>query len=63
MIENIITLRELVASEGHVLTNGREYSKKIYLGVNDSADNWHEITDAEYDEVIRAMEQQVEENM
>ena len=61
MIENIITLKEIVASEGHVLTNGREYSKKIYLGVNDSADNWHEITDAEYTDIMKKLDLLVEE--
>jgi hypothetical protein len=37
-----------------VLTNGTDYSKTpIYLAVTDKAENWHEITDAEY-EAIRA---------
>ena len=29
------------------LTNGKEFGKEIYLGKNDSADNWYEITDEE----------------
>lgn len=29
------------------LTNGETYSKKVYLGRNDSESNWREITDAE----------------
>ena len=53
MIETNITLRKLTADEGMVLTNGEAYGKEIYLGVTDKAENWHEITDAEY-EVIRA---------
>ena len=47
-----IELRKLTASEGMVLTNGEVYGKEIYLGVNDSADNWHEITDAEYEKIV-----------
>lgn len=27
------------------------------IGVNDSADNWHEITDAEYAETMEKLEQ------
>ena len=49
-----IELRKLTATEGYVLTNGETYSKEIYLGVNDSADNWHEITEEEYAEVLKA---------
>lgn len=47
MKKSIIELTKLTASEGMTLTNGETYSKEIYLGVNDSADNWHEIPDAE----------------
>ena len=42
-----IELKCLKADEGKVLTNGEAYSSvggEIYLGVNDSVDNWHEIT-------------------
>lgn len=28
------------------LTNGKVCGKEIYLGKNDSPDNWHEITEA-----------------
>lgn len=51
MIETTITIRKLTATEGMVLTNGEAYGKEIYLGVNDSPENWHEITDAEYEEL------------
>ena len=61
MIETTITLRKLTASEGRVLTNGEAYGKEIYLGVNDSAENWHEITDAEYAEIVKATAAEREE--
>ena len=51
MIETTITLRKLIASYGHVLTNGDVYGKEIYLGLHDKAENWHEITDAEYADI------------
>ena len=54
MIETNITLRKLTADEGKVLTNGEAYFKELYLGIYDSADNWHEITDAEYEAIMAA---------
>ena len=47
MIETTIKIKKLTAAEGMTLTNGEAFGKEIYLGKNDSADNWHEITDAE----------------
>lgn len=37
----------LIAKDGYVYTNGDTFGKVIYLGINDSADNWYEITDEE----------------
>lgn len=37
----------LEARDGYSLTNGEVYSKKVYLGIHDSPDNWHEIPDDE----------------
>ena len=38
---------KLTASTGMVLTNGNIKTHTVFLGVNDSADNWHEIPDSE----------------
>lgn len=54
-----IELIKLTPSEGMVLTNGETYSTEVYLGKNDSADNWHEITVEEYEKVL---EKEREEN-
>ena len=54
-----IELIKITAAEGKVLTNGEAYSKEIYLGINDSIDNWHEITDAEYEEIIKKQEEEL----
>ena len=40
----------LTAEEGKVLTNGDAYSEvggTVYLGINDSLDNWWEIDESE----------------
>lgn len=47
MIETTIKIKKLTAAEGMTLTNGEAFGKEIYLGKNDSADNWHEIPDEE----------------
>lgn len=39
----IIENNTLKAEDGKFLTNGKTYGKVVYLGTNDSADNWHEI--------------------
>lgn len=63
MIESTITIKKLTASEGMTLTNGETYGKVIYLGCNDSPDNWHEITDEEYAEILAEQERLMEEEM
>lgn len=47
MIETTIEMRKLTAAEGMTLTNGETFGKVIYLGCNDSPDNWREIADEE----------------
>lgn len=37
----------LRANEGKLLTNGQTFGKTVYLGKNDSADNWHEVDETE----------------
>ena len=57
------TVQIIEPSEGYTLTQSKEVevrdrilSKKIFLAVNDSPDNWKEITDAEA-EAIKAEEE------
>ena len=52
MEKTIIELTKLTASKGMVLTNGEAYGKEIYLGCNDSPENWREITEEEYNRII-----------
>lgn len=63
MIISTIEIQKITASKGMVLTNGEAYSSvggDIYLGVNDSADNWHEITEDEYNAIIEKEQSEVE---
>jgi hypothetical protein len=43
----IIDETTLQADVGMVLTNGEAFGVIVYLGNNDSVDNWHEITEEE----------------
>ena len=56
MKKETITRLKLTAAEGHTLTNGEICGKEIYLGSNDKPENWHEITDEEYAEILKAEE-------
>ena len=49
-IENGITV--LTADNGMKLTNGSSFGSVVYLGVHDSEDNWHEITEAEAEKLM-----------
>jgi hypothetical protein len=57
-----IELTEIKAAENMVLTNGEAFSSvggSVYLGVNDNPDNWHEITDTEYEEILKKQEEEL----
>lgn len=60
MTEHIIELKKLIASEGTILTNGSAYGTEIYLGKNDSAENWHEISLEEYEEIKAEVQAEIE---
>ena len=60
MIQEIIELTKLIASEGTILTNGQAYGTEIYLGKNDIADNWNEISLEEYEQIKTQIESELE---
>ncbi len=50
MEKTVVNVIKLTASEGMVLTNGEIYgSQVVYLGCNQSPENWSEITKEEYE--------------
>ena len=59
-----IEIKIITAAEGHVLTNGETYSSvggSVYLGKNDTAENWREITEEEYNAIMAAKEAEYDE--
>lgn len=44
----------LCADEGKILTDGEVYGRTIYLANNRSPEEFHEITEAEYNEIREA---------
>ena len=56
MIKETITITNLIASEGHVLTNGERYVKKVSLAQGNDGSEWYEITEAEYEAKMAELE-------
>lgn len=52
----------ITASEGHILTNGEVYGSTIYLAEDADASTFHEITEAEYEAIQEAMQEEGEVN-
>ena len=51
------TRKIIYADEGKVLTNGEIYGKIIYLADGANVEDFYEITDEEYSEIMRAQEE------
>ena len=62
MTKSTVKLVKLTAAEGMTLTNGEAYGKEIYLGCNDSPDNWREISDSEAEKLQEYKNEEVEIN-
>lgn len=49
----------ITADEGYVLTNGKTYGRVIFLADGQSAEEFHEITDEAYKEIMKDQEESV----
>ena len=59
MKKTTIEITKITASNGMILTNGEVYSEEVYLSVNDSPDNWHEIALEEYEAIKAEQEDEI----
>lgn len=48
-VTRTVTRTVLIADEGMVLTNGKNYGKEVYLGVGADESAWCEVSEAEYE--------------
>lgn len=60
MITETITRIKLTASEGMVLTDGENYGKEVFLAVDADQSKWYEITQEEYEKILKAQEEATE---
>jgi hypothetical protein len=47
----------LIANEGYLYTNGEVYAKIIDLAEGDTGENWYQISEAEYEEILKQQEE------
>lgn len=60
MQKETITRIKLTASKGHILTDGENYGRIVYLASGDEGDKWYEITEREYEYKMRELEEKSE---
>lgn len=51
-------LKTIYAEEGKILTNGEIYGRQIALAVGESETDFYEITEEEYEEILRKQEEE-----
>ena len=56
MKKELQTIVTLTASEGHILTDGENYGRIVYLAQGDDGEKWYEITEAEYEAKMAELE-------
>lgn len=58
----IIKDKDIFAENGFVLTNGQVYTTSANLGSADKVENWDEITEEEYQTILKEQEEQAQLN-
>ena len=56
-----ITINKLIADEGKILTDGNTYGRIVFLGKDRTADEFHEITEEEYNTILEEEAKKAEE--
>lgn len=56
MKKETLTTIKLTASEGHILTDGENYGRIVYLAQGDEGEKWYEITEREYNAKMAELE-------
>lgn len=56
MKKETITRIKLTASEGHILTDGENYGRIVYLAQGNDGEKWYEITEEEYQRILEEKE-------
>jgi hypothetical protein len=49
----------LYADKGKILTNGEIYGRQIFLAEGESAEDYYEITEAEYEEILKEQQEEM----
>ena len=57
MQKETITRIKLTAREGHILTDGENYGRIVYLAQGDEGEKWYEITEEEYEKKMKEAEE------
>lgn len=50
----------LTAEKGKLLTNGEAFGKTVRIGRCGNASNWHEITESEYEKILKEQEEKMQ---
>ena len=58
-----ITTAKLTASEGMILTDGKDFARVTYLAQGADQYKWYEIPEAEYERIMAEKEAEAKRNM
>ena len=56
MLQEQVIINKLIAERGKVLTDGKIFGKTIYLGNSRTSDEFYEISEEEYNIIIKEEE-------